>query len=129
MATILYIEDHSANRILIERILSKRGYELIFAADGESGIEAAIDHLPDLILIDMGLPDMDGQTVVTLLKQLSYVKDKPMVAITAWPAEKAYEIAERYDLAGCILKPIDVKTFPETIASFLVNAHQGQEEA
>jgi hypothetical protein len=45
-----------------------------------------------------------------------------MVAITAWPAEKAYEIAERYDLAGCILKPIDVKTFPETIERFLAAA-------
>lgn len=128
MATILYIEDHSANQILIERILSNSGHELIVAADGEAGIEAAIDYLPDLILIDMGLPDMDGQTVVTLLKQLSFLKDKPMVAITAWPAEKAYEIADRYDLAGCILKPIDVKTFPDTISGFLTGAPAGHKE-
>ena len=125
MATILYIEDHSANQILIERILNDSGHDLIYAADGESGIQAAIDNVPDLILIDMGLPDMDGQTVVTLLKQLSFLKDKPMVAITAWPAEKAYEIAERYDLAGCILKPIVVKGFTEKINEFLSNVGEG----
>jgi CheY-like chemotaxis protein len=76
----------------------------------------------------MGLPDMDGQTVVTLLKQLSFLKDKPMVAITGWPAEKAFEIAKRYDLAGCILKPIDVKTFPQTIAGFLADARKGNKK-
>jgi CheY-like chemotaxis protein len=68
---------------------------------------------------------MDGQTVVTLLKQLSFLKDKPMVAITAWPAEKAFEIAKRYDLAGCILKPIDVKAFPGLIAQYLEEAKKG----
>ena len=128
MSTILYIEDHSANQILIERVLNKSGHDLIHAADGESGIQAAIDNVPDLILIDMGLPDMDGQTVVTLLKQLSFLKDKPMVAITAWPAEKAYEIAERYELAGCILKPIDVKNFPGQIDQFLAEADVGVAE-
>jgi CheY-like chemotaxis protein len=119
MATILHIEDQPANRVLIERVLESQGYEVLYAEDGETGIQAAIDYVPDLILIDMGLPDMDGQTVVTLLKQLSFLKDKPMVAITAWPAEKAREIAERYGLAGCILKPIDVKTFPALIAGYL----------
>ncbi|MFZ0547529.1 MAG: response regulator [Candidatus Promineifilaceae bacterium] len=128
MATILHIEDHPANQTLIERILTANGYEVIHAADGESGIEAAIDYVPDLILIDMGLPDMDGQTVVTLLKQLSFLKHTPLVAITAWPAEKAYEIADRYELAGCILKPIDVKAFPGLIARFLEDAKQEAQE-
>jgi CheY-like chemotaxis protein len=128
MATILHIDDHHPNQLLIERILIAQGHEVIYAANGESGIEAAIDYVPDLILIDMGLPDMDGQTVVTLLKQLSFLKDKPMVAITAWPAEKAYEIAKRYELAGCILKPIDVKTFPDLIASYLSGARDSYSE-
>lgn len=119
MATILYIEDYRPNQVLIERILLARGHEVLHAADGETGIQYAIDYVPDLILIDMGLPDIDGQTVVTLLKQLSFLKGTPMIAITAWPAEKAFEIAERYQLAGCILKPIDIKKFPEIIEGFL----------
>jgi CheY-like chemotaxis protein len=71
---------------------------------------------------------MDGQTVVTLLKQLSFLKDTPIVAITAWPAEKAYEIAARYELAGCILKPIDIKTFPDLIDQFLTDARKDREQ-
>jgi CheY-like chemotaxis protein len=119
MATILHIEDYRPNQVLIERILQARGHEVLHAADGETGIQYAIEYVPDLILIDMGLPDIDGQTVVTLLKQMSFLERTPMIAITAWPAEKAYEIAERYELAGCILKPIDIKTFPGTIEEFL----------
>jgi CheY-like chemotaxis protein len=119
MATILHIEDYRPNQVLIERILQARGHEVLHAADGETGIQYAIEYVPDLILIDMGLPDIDGQTVVTLLKQMSFLERTPMIAITAWPAEKAYEIADRYELAGCILKPIDIKTFPGTIEEFL----------
>ncbi len=122
MATILYIEDNPSNRLLIERTMAGRGHDIVYAFDGESGLEAAIEHVPDLILVDMGLPDIDGQTVVTLLKQMPSVKDKPMVAITAWPAAQAYQITERYGLAGCILKPIDVKSFPQRIADFLIEA-------
>jgi CheY-like chemotaxis protein len=76
----------------------------------------------------MGLPDMDGQTVVTLLKQLSFLQGTPIVAITAWPAEKAFEIAERYELAGCILKPIDVKTFPGLIEQYLAPSPVNSEQ-
>ncbi|MCI0395761.1 MAG: response regulator [Chloroflexi bacterium] len=119
MKTILHIEDNPANTILVERILEAHGYRVVHAADGESGIQAALASEPDLILIDMGLPDIDGQTVVTLLKQLPTLQGIPLVAITAWPPEQALEIARRYGLAGCLLKPIDVKTFPQQIAQFL----------
>jgi CheY-like chemotaxis protein len=119
MATILHIEDNLANRILVKRILEAEGHTLLHAADGDSGIRAAIEQTPDLILVDMGLPDIDGQTVVVLLKQLPNLTSTPMVAITGWPAEKALETAERYGLAGCILKPIEVKEFAGQIARFL----------
>ena len=119
MATILYIEDNLANKILVERVLEAHSHNIIHAADGVSGIKLALESTPDLILIDMGLPDIDGQTVVTQLKQVATLKDVPMVALTAWPAEKAFETADRYGLAACILKPIDVKKFPQQIASII----------
>ena len=119
MATILHIEDNLANKILVDRVLEAHAHKIIHAADGVSGIRLALASTPDLILIDMGLPDIDGQTVVTQLKQVAALKDVPMVAITAWPAEKAFETADRYGLAGCILKPIDVKKFPQQIASII----------
>ena len=120
MKTILQIEDNHANRLLVERVFEKMPeYRLIQASDGESGVGLALDEKPDLILVDMGLPDIDGQTVVTLVRQIPELKNTPVVAITAWPEDKAQEIAARYGCDGCITKPIDIRTFPTQIAQFL----------
>lgn len=119
MTTILQIEDNIASKTLIERVLAPFNYRLLHAGDGESGLKLAIDEQPDLILIDMGLPDIDGQTVVTLMRQVPDLANVPIVAITAWPADKAMEIAERYGCDGCITKPIDVKSFPDQIARYI----------
>lgn len=119
MATILQIEDNHANKILVERVLEKHGYRLLHAGEGETGVSLAIDEKPDLILLDMGLPDVDGQTVVTLLRQIPDLKETPIVAVTAWPPEKAMEMAKRYGCDGCIIKPIDIRTFPDEIAHYL----------
>lgn len=119
MITILQIEDNMASKTLIERVLAPYDYRLLHAADGESGLGLAVEAQPDLILIDMGLPDIDGQTVVTLLRQVPDLAGVPLVAITAWPADKALEMAERYGCDGCITKPIDVKRFPDQIAAYL----------
>ncbi|HSG14985.1 MAG TPA: response regulator [Anaerolineae bacterium] len=119
MIRILHIEDNLANQILVQRVLESEGYGIVHAADGRSGIQFAQESEFDLILIDMGLPDLDGQTVVTMLQQMPKFEATPIVAITAWPAEQALMTAERYGLSGCILKPIDVKEFPGQIAAFL----------
>lgn len=119
MKSILYIEDTRANQILVERVLEAENVKLLLANDGESGIRLAMSESPDLILIDMGLPDIDGQTVVTLLQRMPNLQHTPIVAITAWPAETALQTAKRYGLAGCILKPIDVRLFPQQIAAYL----------
>lgn len=119
MKTILQIEDNFANKLLIERVLEPLPYRLLHAEDGETGVALAIEEKPDLILIDMGLPDIDGQTVVTLLRQIPEMKDVPIVAVTAWPADTAEKMARRYGCDGCITKPINVKNFPEQVAAFL----------
>ena len=119
MTTILQIEDNYANKLLVERVLAPFGYHLLHASDGESGVSLAIEEKPDLILVDMGLPDVDGQTVVTLLRQIPEMKDTPIVAVTAWPPDKAMEIAQRYGCDGCITKPIDIRTFPGEVAVYL----------
>lgn len=119
MKTILQIEDNYANKLLVERVLSRYNYRLLHAPDGESGVETAVAERPDLILIDMGLPDVDGQTVVTMLRQIDSLKNVPIVAITAWPANIALDMAQRYGCDGCITKPINVATFPKQIQAFL----------
>lgn len=122
MKTILQIEDNKANKTLVERVLEPFNYRLLHAADGETGVSMAIEESPDLILVDMGLPDVDGQTVVTLLRQIPDLEGVPIVAITAWPAASALKMAQQYGCDGCILKPIDVKTFPDEVKRYLETA-------
>lgn len=119
MKTILQIEDNYANKRLVERVLEPHGYRLLHAPDGQTGIDLAFLESPDLIILDMGLPDMDGQTVVALLRESAELAQTPVIALTAWPQEIAGEMATRYGCNGCITKPIDVSSFPSQIAHYL----------
>lgn len=116
---VLLIEDSMESRILVDRVLGASGYQMCFAADGESGIQLAIDEAPDLILIDIGLPDIDGHTVVALLRQIPELAGVPLVAITAWPADIAHDMCRRYGYDGVIIKPISVRNFPKQISRYL----------
>ena len=119
MKTILQIEDNYANTRLVERVLEPHGYRLLHAADGRSGIDVALQEHPDLILLDMGLPDMDGQTLVAILRDASELAHTPIVALTAWPEATASQMAANYGCDGCITKPIDVTEFVKQVAAFL----------
>jgi two-component system, cell cycle response regulator DivK len=122
MATkVLLIEDSIESRILVERVLGASGYDMYYAADGESGIQLAIEEAPDLILIDIGLPDIDGHTVVALLRQIPELARIPLVAITAWPADIAHDMCQRYGYDGVIIKPISVRNFPKQVARYLTS--------
>lgn len=118
MKRILLIEDSLENTILVERVLEASGYQLLHAANGETGIQVAVEETPDLVLIDIGLPDIDGHTVLTLLRQVNELEGVPLVAITAWPADIAKQMCERYGYDGVIIKPISVRSFPRQIAAF-----------
>ncbi len=119
MKTILHIEDDPRNLLLVQRILEPHPYRLLDASTGQQGLEIAARERPDLILVDLGLPDIDGQTVVLLLREMGDTPHVPIVAITAWPREIALDMAERYGCDGCILKPLDVRQFPAQLAAYL----------
>ena len=125
MKTILYIEDNAANRLLIDRVIGDK-YNLLFAEDGETGLSMAVEHLPELILVDMGLPDVDGQTVGAMIRQIPDLKKVALIAITAWPEDTAAAMVARYGFDGCITKPINVTQFPQQISDYLIGA--GREE-
>jgi two-component system, cell cycle response regulator DivK len=93
---------------------------VIHASEGETGLTKAIEESPDLLLVDLGLPDIDGQTLVALVKRTPELKHIPVVAVTAWPEETARDMALAYGCDGFISKPINTRTFPEQIAQFLV---------
>ena len=117
--TILVIEDNDLNMKLIRALLKLKNCATIEAVDAETGIQLAREHHPDLILMDIQLPSMDGLTATRLIKNDSAMKDIPVVALTglAMPGddEKALD-------AGClsyIAKPIDTKGFLKTIGQVL----------
>jgi len=122
MTKILLIEDLPDNVELVRRALSKTGYELIHASDAETGLELAVAQLPDLILLDLGLPDYDGQTLAGWLRDEPALAARPIVALTAWPEETAREMVASYGFDGYINKPIvKVAEFIAQVNSYLQN--------
>lgn len=83
MATILLVEDNEMNRDMLSRRLIRRGFEILMAVDGRQGIETAREQRPDLILMDMSLPVMDGWTATRLLKDDASTASIPVIGLTA----------------------------------------------
>ncbi len=108
MATILVIEDIEANFKLVNRVLVSRQYDVLWAENGETGLEMVNEHRPDLILLDLGLPDIDGQTLVRYIRREPELKSIPIIVVTAWPEETAKMMVEAYGCDGYVGKPIDI---------------------
>ncbi|MBN1248034.1 MAG: response regulator [Anaerolineae bacterium] len=119
MTTILIMEDNPHQLRLMRRLLEHAGYTVLEAPDGERGLRAAMASVPDLILLDMGLPDLDGQTVVGLLKGSTLLARTPVVAVTAWPEDYAAEMAAAYGCDGYLSKPISARLFAEQVGAYL----------
>ena len=119
MTQIVVIEDNPQNARMAEKLLKHAGYEVTLAEDGESGLTTVLDVMPDLVLIDLGLPDVDGQTVVAMMRQQPNLDQMPIIAFTAWPEETAAEMARAYGCDGVINKPIDTRQFAGQVEAFL----------
>lgn len=119
MALIVVIEDNAENARLAAKLLRHAGHEVIIAEDGEVGLTTVFEHRPDLVLIDLGLPDIDGQTVVGLVRQQPELKSVPLIAFTAWPEDTAHTMARAYGCDGIITKPMNTRTFVQQIADYM----------
>jgi two-component system cell cycle response regulator DivK len=119
MSRIVLIEDNAHSARLAARLLEKAGHTVLIAYEGEAGLALVEAEMPDLVLVDLGLPDVDGQTVIAMLRQSPALNAVPMVAFTAWPEETAHEMAAAYGCDGVILKPIDTRTFAARVSGFL----------
>jgi two-component system cell cycle response regulator DivK len=119
MARILIIEDNPANMKLATMLLAKAGHTTLSAVDAENGMATARSEQPDLILMDIQLPEMDGLTATALLKQDVITAHIPVIALTAM-AMKADE--EKSQIAGCdayIAKPLRYKELLAAIDDLL----------
>ena len=119
MTKILLIEDNEMNRDMLSRRLEKKGYTVITAGDGSQGHALAILESPELILMDIGLPDMDGWEVTKLLKANESTRNIPIIALTAHALitdrTKAFEVGcDDYDT-----KPVEFGRLREKIENLL----------
>ena len=119
MAKILIIEDNDQNLYLETFILQKNGHEIIQARNGEIGIALAAETLPDLILLDIQLPGMDGYTVAEELRKNPSITDIPIVAVTSYAMTGDRERILESGCTGYIEKPIDPDTFHAEVIQFL----------
>lgn len=118
-AKILYIEDNPDNRLLVRRVLMAEGYEVLEAEDGMMGIEVAMREQPDLVLMDMNLPRLDGYTLTERMREKPALQDVPIIAMTANVMHGDREKTLEAGCDGYIPKPIDVDALPAQIRHFL----------
>ena len=117
--TILLIEDNAQNSYLTTFLLESKGYSVITAADGPSGIELAKHSRPDLILLDIQLPMMDGYAVASALRSLDSMQRVPIVAVTSYAMVGDREKCLAAGCNGSIEKPINPETFASEVSTFL----------
>ena len=119
MAKILIIEDNEQNLYLETFILQKNGHEVIQARHGDQGITLAAETEPDLILLDIQLPGMDGYTVAEDLRKNPKIAATPIIAVTSYAMTGDRERVLAAGCTGYIEKPINPDTFHMEIAQFL----------
>ncbi|MDD3847548.1 MAG: response regulator [Syntrophorhabdaceae bacterium] len=116
---ILIIEDNEQNLYLISFILKKYGYEVFAARDGQEGIDMGFSIKPDLILLDIQLPVMDGYAVARALRRNSGLADTPVVAVTSYAMPGDKEKAMEAGCSGYIEKPIDPDNIGAQVEKYL----------
>lgn len=119
MTTILYVEDDTNNRLLIRRILMAEGYQVLEAANAEETLRVVQEHTPDLILMDINLPEVDGYTLTNKIRATPHLADVPVIALTANVMRGDRERSLEAGCDGYIQKPIDVDLLPNQIKQFL----------
>ncbi len=116
---ILIVEDNPTNMRVIRMVLANKGYGLLEATDGEEALVVAMEGRPDLIVMDIQLPKMDGLEVTRRLRQTPEFKQTPIIALTASAMEGD---REKIMAAGCdkyISKPVNTRQFPQLVAEML----------
>ena len=116
---ILVIEDHEENRRLLRDLLTSFGYELIEAVTGEEGVIAAENERPNLILMDIQLPGIDGYETTRRIKANPALNRIPVIAVTSYALSGDDIKAFAAGCDGYVSKPLDTRTLPALIASYL----------
>ncbi len=115
---VLIVDDNRKNLKLARDVLEAAGFRTLMGASGAEGIALAAEHLPDVILMDLRLPDMDGTEAARQLRQAPRTARIPVVAVSALPLENREDWLLAAGFAGYVEKPIDVDGFPDQVRRF-----------
>lgn len=118
---ILVVEDNPLNLKLVRDVLTASGYEVVEAQTGEAGVSLAADCAPDLVLMDLQLPGIDGYEAMRLIREDPRVAEVPIVALTAFAMREDRERTARAGFDGYLSKPISVRELPAQVGDFLSN--------
>lgn len=119
MTKVLLIEDNLEHTKLISRVLVASGYAVLAAKNAKMGLRLAIGHHPDIILLDLGLPDLDGATLLGQIRHVPELTDVPVVAVTAWPPGTNPQLVENAGFDGYLSKPLEYSSLGAQIATYL----------
>ena len=117
--TILYVEDNELNRKIVRDLLRRTSYRLIEAPDGEAGIAAALEQRPDLILMDLHLPGMDGYEATRRIKAHPTLGHTPIIAVTSYALSGDDVKAFAAGCDGYVAKPFEPRTLLATLRTYL----------
>ena len=119
MSTILIVEDNEKNMKLVRDLLQYKGHQTLEAVNGMDGVRLAIDHVPDLILMDIQLPDISGIQALALIREQDALSSVPVLAVSAsvMPEEQQKIVTSGFD--AFIAKPINIKQFLDAVQGFL----------
>ena len=117
--TILYVEDNEFNLKMVRQLLARTSYRLIEATDGELGVATALAEVPDLILMDIQLPGMDGLEATTKLRAQPSTAEIPVIAVTSYAMAGDRDKALAAGCSGYVTKPIDKTIFLAEISRHL----------
>ena len=119
MATILIVEDNETNLYMVKFILENNGHEVLEARTGTEGVESAIRDRPDLVIMDIQLPDVDGLEATRRIRASEANGELPIVALTSYAMSGDRESALAAGCTGYIEKPIDPETFVAQVEQYL----------
>jgi two-component system, cell cycle response regulator DivK len=123
---VLVVEDNELNLKLVRDVLSYAGYQVIEARSGEQGVELATGCRPDLILMDLQLPGIDGTETLRQLRASPITQEVPVVAVTAFAMRDDRERAFRSGFDGYVEKPFSVRELPAQVRGFLAGGTNGR---
>ena len=118
MPIVLIVDDNEKNRRLARDVLTGAGFQTIEAATGAEAITLALEHVPDVVLMDLQLPDMNGTDALRELQRNEPTARIPVVALSAMPLEGTGGWLEEAGFAGSIEKPIRIATFPDEVRRY-----------